>query len=416
MDFPGESVFNEMCPEDVSILCGKQTLGKGLCVKSAEECNIRTKEGRAILTFPEDAAGKNYAYENEFLGRSCYVKPEDLSVDWHKTYSTYDTVPESFSLMTYNIWGLSNRPNLVKLFGLRKKLLLKTLNNANADMFCFQEMSKESYEIMADWISGYAYASEVPYVGDASRNRNVDTYFVSRYRPKSMTIYGLDGVLKYKNALLVVEYPNLVVYNLYNQAGSRLSIGQDKTWIHYSRCRYDILNIIYDMMPKDKNVIVCGDFNFHLDGSANDWPEMDIINLYKKAGFVDSYRAIHRVGGFTENTDENLMRWNQKLVEKKYRYDAILYKPVARGWAIVDSRIVGKDLAWLGVQDSKWFYDEVSEARKKGTDGFSELKGVRRTKKGYRLPINASDHFGVLTKFKMVQRRWVTRKAGFKTN
>lgn len=322
---------------------------------------------------------------------------DGLSVDWRKEYLLYDSVPDSFSLMTYNIWGLSNRPNLIKLFGLRKNLLLKTLYKSNADMFCFQEMSIQSYEMMASWISGYAYSSEIPHVGGHTRNRNVGVYFVSRYKPKSVVMYDLDGVLKYKNALLVVEYPNLVIYNLYNQAGSRGPVGHDKTELHYSLCRYNILNIIYHMMPKNNNIVVCGDFNFHLDGSASD--------LYKKAGFIDSYRAIHRVGGFTENTDENFMRWNRKLVSEKNRYDAILYRPAKRSWSIVDSKVMGKDMVWLGIEDSKWFYDEISE----GTS--TELKGVKRAKKGYLLPINASDHFYVLTKFKMQNRRWSTRKA-----
>jgi exonuclease III len=304
---------------------------------------------------------------------------------------------------------LTKNTNLKRLFGLRKKLLLKTLNESSADMFCLQEMSADSYIMMADWIKSYAFASEIPYLNNGTRNRSVDVYFVSRYRPKSITIYGLQGVLNYKNALMVIEYPNLVIYNLYNQAGSKVSIGQEKTWIHYSRCRYDILNIIYDVMPKNQNIAICGDFNFHLDGSEDDWPEIDMINRFKNAGFIDTYRSIHNVGGLTEDTDANPMRWNQKLVSKKYRYDAILYKGSTKGWDVNSSRILGTEKSWLNEADSEWFYNELSEAKKK-TNGLQRLKAKRITKKGYRLPLNPSDHFGVLTKFKMPIKRWVTRK------
>lgn len=410
MDFPLESVHNIHCPEETPILCGKKRLAKGLCVRSEEECDVRTSTRRAILDFPENARGKNYAYSNEFLGRGCYVNPSTLVADYHKDFKDYDVVPENFSLLTYNIWGLVKNENLKKLFGLRKKLLLKTLNETEADMFCLQEISAESYNLMKDWIQGYAFASEVPYVGGPERNRTVDTYFVSKYRPKSIDVYGIEGVLSYKNALMVVTYPNLVVYNLYSQAGSKASAGQERTWIHYSRCRYDILDIIYTMMPKKGNVIICGDFNFDLDGDADSWPETDMLEKFKHNGFVDTYRSIHKVGGLTEDTDKNPMRWNQKLAYKMYRYDAILYRPAAKSWAVSGSKTIGHEITYLGEKDSEWFYNNLSEAKKQA-DGLSKLKGLRRTKKGYKLPINASDHFGVLTKFKMPIRRWVTRKA-----
>ena len=162
-------------------------------------------------------------------------------------------------------------------------------------------------------------------------------------------------------------------------------------------------------MPKNQNIAICGDFNFHLDGSEDDWPEIDMINRFKNAGFIDTYRSIHNVGGLTEDTDANPMRWNQKLVSKKYRYDAILYKGSTKGWDVNSSQILGTEKSWLNEADSEWFYNELSEAKKK-TNGLQRLKAKRITKKGYRLPINPSDHFGVLTKFKMPTKRWVTRK------
>jgi hypothetical protein len=196
-----------------------------------------------------------------------------------------------------------------------------------------------------------------------------------------------------------VEYPNLVIFNLYSQAGSKYSIGQENTWIHYSRCRFDIMNMIYDMLPKNIAVIICGDFNFHLDGTTDEWPEMEMLRKFENAGFVDAYRKIHRVGGFTENTDDNLMRWNQKLVHKKFRYDAILYKPIAKGWSVVGSQVIGKNNRYLNEVDSEWFYKEISEASIHG--GIVKMRGVRKTRKGFRIPIQASDHFGVTVKFKM---------------
>jgi len=374
MDFPLESLENKFCPKETPILCGRPTLARGLCVKGGHECSERYPGNRPILELENSKEGEGYGYTSENLGRGCY----SLKNDYEKTFENPDRVPDTFSLITYNIWGLSSSKKLVNLFKLRKELLLNTLTNANADIFCLQEMSKESYEEIKEWISQYKFASEIPYPSnDIVRNRNVEVYFVSKYTPRKITIYGIVGVLGYENSLIVVEYPNLVIFNLYSQAGSKHSIGQENTWIHYARCRYDIMNMIYDMLPKNISIIICGDFNFHLDGTVEDWPEMDMIRKFEKAGFVDAYRKIHRVGGLTENTDENLMRWNQKLVHKKFRYDAILYKPV-NSWTVVGAEVIGKGLSFMSHEDSEWFYREISEASKSGDIG--KMRGVRKTR------------------------------------
>ena len=394
MEFPVESLENKFCPKETPILCGKHTLARGLCVKGVSECSERSGK-RAILELDNMNGGKNYGYTSENLGRGC----QSLSKDYEKTFDRPDRVPDTFSLMTYNIWGLSTSKKFVKLFKLRKQLLLKTLTESDVDMFCLQEMSKESYQEMKEWISQYKFASEVPYpANNVDRNRNVEVYFVSKYRPKKITIYGILGVLGYNNSLMVVEYPNLVVFNLYSQAGSKHSIGQENMWIHYSRCRYDIMNMIYDMLPKNIPIIICGDLNFHLDGSVDDWPEIEMIRKFEQVGFIDAYRKIHKMGGLTENTDENLMRWNQKLVHKKFRYDGILYKPV-KSWSVVGAEVIGKEKLYLNNEDSDWFYKEVSEASK--TNRMANMRGVRKTRRGFRIPIQASDHFGVVVNFRM---------------
>ena len=51
--------------------------------------------------------------------------------------------------------------------------------------------------------------------------------------------------------------------------------------------------------------------------------------IYKFAALelVDTYRTLNpNTTGYTEDTDRNVMRWNQKLIEKHYRYDGILFR------------------------------------------------------------------------------------------
>jgi exonuclease III len=418
MDFPVRSKRHPNCPKETPMLCGRSTLGRGLCVKQAKDCKTRTLARRGILTSAGTGAGKNYAYVTDDLGRGCYMKPP-LKMDYEVKNKFFDSVPENFNLLTYNIWGLAVRPSLEKLFMKRKDLLLRTLQNVNADIMCFQEMSAFAYNEMKDYIATYKFASEVPFpANEVDRNRSVEVYFMSRYKPKRLAVYSLPGVLNYANSMLIAEYPNLVVFNVYIQAGSKASIGQEETWIHYSRCRYDLLNIIYDMVQdkyRDLPIVVCGDFNFHHDGKIKDWPELEIIQQFKRKNFIDTFRHSNRRDpGLTEDTDLNMMRFNQKLMEKNYRYDAILYRPGVLGWIVDSSKIIGKETEYLDVADSKWFFNEVSEAHKK-PGGLSLLKGVKKVgSDDYTLPINPSDHFGVLTKFKLSHRasRKKTMRAG----
>ena len=405
------------CPTDAPTLCGESTLARGLCVPTEADCNIRSTDPRPFPgsdKFPKktEQTQRKYGYGiyQDLMGRSCFT----ITIDYQQTYEDPDEIPDSFNLMSYNIWGMSKEPRFLKLFTLRTPLLLNTLKGANADMFCFQEMSGEAYEKMKPWIDTYKFASETPIVlkdstGALLRNRDVDVYFVSKYRPMKLTIYRINGVLDYDNSFMVIEYPNLVIFNLYNQAGTRYSIGQEKYKLHYARCRYDILNYIYNMVPKDKSCILCGDINFDLDGSIEDYPELEMIDKFKANGFIDTYRKIHAVRGWTEDTDVNLMRWNNKLVHKKLRYDAIFYRPI-KPLKIAASTIIGTELQDLNETDSKWFYETFSEASK--TNRMNLLRGLKRTATGFTLPINPSDHFGIMTSFQpVVPKNTTTNKS-----
>ena len=397
MEFPNESMPHRLCPEQKPILCGKQTVSRGLCVKDSRQCGRRTLKRRSIPRLDERKTGKSYGYEVDNLGRGCYIgKDSNMIIDYEESFSSYDSLPDSFSLLTYNIWGLSRTEKLQHLFSLRKNLLLQTLRSTKADIMCLQEMSQYSYEQLKEYVSEFAFASETPYPKySTDRQRNVDVYILAKYKPKRIAVYSLPGVLSYKNSMCVLEYPNMIIFNIYIQAGSKLSPGQSETWIHYSRCRYDILNMIHNMIHskyKGMNVIVCGDFNCNLDGDLDSWPELRVLEQYN--GFIDTYRHLHSDSGFTEDTDLNLMRYNQKLVVKKYRYDAILYRPVGRQWIPTKSHIIGKRIQYLPLDESKWFFEEISDGK-----SIEDLKGVRFTKRGYNIPINASDHFGVLTTF-----------------
>ncbi len=369
----------------------------------ANECRRRTRSLRPVpIPLEKNERGADFGYMEDDLGSSCYFSADTLKLDYHVTYDDGERVPDTFTCLSYNIWGLAKSPKLQKLFSMRQSILEKTIHNSKADILCLQEMSAFAYDKLKDFIGTYRFASEVPFTaGVKERNRSVETYVLSKYKPSAVSIYGIKGVLNYENSLMIVEYPNLVVFNLYNQAGSKYSPGQEHKWIHYSRCRYDILNTMYDIFMKryrHKNCILSGDFNFDLDGPSKDWPERVMIQKFLRRGFVDTFRKVYpdaaKHPGFTEDTDINYMRYNQKLIEKQVRYDAIFYRPVDKGNAIKASYLIGMEPLCLNEEDSEWFINTMA-----GSTRAEDLRGCEEPRKSRLMSIHPSDHFGILTKF-----------------
>jgi len=216
----------------------------------------------------------------------------------------------------------------------------------------------------------------------------------------------------------VVEYSNLVIINLYSQAGSKNSPGQTEKWIHYSRCRSDLLYILYEMVKgayMGNNVIICGDFNFHFDGSLKDWPELEEIQKLGTVGFIDTYRHLYpnvrTHPGYTEDSDTNILRWNAKFREhaiKHDRYDAILYKGAT--WKPVKSEIIGQQTMVLTDAATKRYLElmglsdeEIMSVRGSGgilgTNASGRPLEIKGIQENGLIEINASDHYGVMTSF-----------------
>jgi exonuclease III len=246
---------------------------------------------------------------------------------------------------------------------IRINLIADVIIKNNPDIVCFQEVSLISLQILKKRLSYiYKYQYETDYFFDEilQRNREVETITFSKYQVCNYQVYGLDGNLRYNNSLIRTEFNNFVLYNVYLQAGSKKSPGQEYYWFHYTRCRIDQLKRIKELIDKDmKPVIICGDFNFHLDG-GDEWLEYNEIKDY----FKDSWKEVNNNEGFTENTDINTMRWNLKFQEKKVRYDGILYK----GSSIHPflSKTVGKKSVPLNKQMTKLFIKNfISDNHKK---------------------------------------------------
>ena len=137
--------------------------------------------------------------------------------------------------------------------------------------------------------------------------------------PKTIKMIPLGGNLTYTNSLMIIEFDNFNIYNCYLQAGSKHSIGQEKLYIHYSRCRLQLLEYIMTRLDKITPSILLGDFNINLNDTIDNYPELRGINkLINEYNFIDTW-TINKNDGYTENTDINIMRWNDKMKDKKSR-------------------------------------------------------------------------------------------------
>jgi exonuclease III len=402
--FAGSLIVNDnktnlYCPKDYPYFCDKNTNSFGLCKKNKCDCNDINIQG--VIPIIKDnlyKEGENFGYYTDNLHKRC----NQIYLNHEYNENIYGDIPNEFKIVTYNIWGLFKKSNddhannfIKKTMEMRMKEVSNEITKNDPDIICFQEMTDITYQILNKEIGHkYAYKYEKDFNHEKvklERNRDVEVCIFSKYPIKNTKIYGLSGNQRYNDSLMIAEFPNLIIFNCYLQSGSIFSPGQENLWFHYSRCRIDqireIKKIIDDILKKDINkpIIMLGDFNFHLDGDKKYWIETHEFNNFLQ----DSWKKTnHNNDGFTENTDINRMRWNLKLHEKKVRYDGILYKNIIP----LESHIIGNKPIKLNESDSEDFKKYILKNN-------INLKYSPDDNKS--LELFPSDHFGVITKFKL---------------
>jgi hypothetical protein len=383
-----KSLYPFYCPKEYPYFCGKNSNSFGLCKKQLEDCDNVNIDGvipTLAIDYIDINKGTKFGYHTENLHKRC----NNIILNKEEIFNNNFLLPSMLSIMTYNIWGLPPKNDFIfKIMKIRINLIVNIILKNSPDIICFQEVSLISFNILKKRLSYiYKYQYETNYYFDEilKRNREVETIIFSKYPVCNYQVYSLDGNLRYNNSLIRAEFNNFVLYNVYLQAGSKHSPGQEHYWFHYTRCRIDQIKRIKELIDKDnKPVIICGDFNFHLDG-GDDWLEYDEIKDY----FKDSWKEIRKNNGFTENTDINTMRWNLKFQEKKVRFDGILYK--SEKIYPIFCKIVGKKSVPLNKEMTQLFIKNfVSDDKNKIK--YNNKKTIN---------IFPSDHFGVIAKFKI---------------
>ncbi len=281
----------------------------------------------------------------------------------------------SFTILTQNALGLyrgiyrelsepGSAPEAAyDLMKLRTALFRQFLKDKQPDFICLQESTRTFIDLLdkneVQTMYPYMYPTEDEMAKQESNGANATTTMLSKYPAKKATTYMLQGNSSYFNALGVYEYDDLVIFNVYMQAGSDISPGLKYRWENFARCRRQQLMFVKQKIEEirsacscSKGIVVLGDFNFELNSIQYKSEERDLNNhliydpttsdmKWSEHKFLvgsngldlnDSYKELHIDdpdttirNGLTENTTINTFRYLGKLEEKALRYDGIFF-------------------------------------------------------------------------------------------
>lgn len=330
-----------------------------------------------------DQRASAYGYNNEpgkELTLSFYEK-----VNHEYDFDLEEETPLSkMKIITYNVWTTQNI--IYSRFDDRIPYLVEILRNTDADVIFLQEVGKKFLDKMlkSDLSSKYYFSVH----SDKLFRTEVTniTMILSRI-PIKMSVYGvISGDHDY--SFTFAEINGYFLVNVYLHAGSKNSPGVIN-FEKYHTYRKNQLDMIHEKITKENKtndpVILGGDFNFHLDGDVESYPEMDSM---KKFGLVDAWKLnFNGDNGLTEDTDVNLMRWNVKQQEKKFRYDGIF---VPESTIVTSSVLIGTAMCFSIPFDEEVKRDVYKAHIKKAQLDLEKMRLVNGC-----FPWWPSDHFGV---------------------
>jgi len=400
--------FPFYCPDDKPYLCTLESPSYGLCKTKITDCKKYIGENKLpIYDLSEENIkklefGKNYGYnlyDNE--DKDCSKLIENS-----KKYKKGNfIVPKNFKIMTFNCWWSMKVTNDEDVNCFHKKFLeiriidiARIINESLADLICLQEVGKLTFDILKELLKdNYPYFYENPFECDTDNNgprgRFIETVCFTKFEAKGFKLFSVQGNLHYNNSMILVEFDNLMVFNVYLQAGTRNSPGQKDLWYNYSRCRYNEYLAIGKYMKDNKinkPIVVLGDFNTNLNGKITEWPE---LKAFSKLKLNDSWLDLYDdKGGFTEDTSINLMRWNVKFEEKIFRIDGIFHSKDSL--KTIDIKILGDKPIDIDEDMQQQFYN-IRIPNKTDKD---EL--IR--KNNDILQLWPSDHFAVMAELEFI--------------
>ena len=385
-----------------NLVCSNNTLNMGLIVQDLADCDNPHTIGQSNL--PKNYEYKsNKGYNPKFIDINCYTKQgfsdiQPIVIDFASTKPLDQS--KELRVCTWNIMGIDRKPSQLWLIEKRVEIIANLILQNNIDIVCFQEVGWTIYKKLVKLLQEYNIYEKIP---DEITYENRMNFYKSRYHeiecvvaikrdlyPKKIIIDPIGGNAGYTNSLMIIEFENLHIFNCYLQAGTKLTTGLSESYIHYSRCRQQLLKYIMEKIDVSKPTIILGDFNIDLnDVTKKIFPDFQYIQKIKELGFIDVNETLNsrkKEENLTENTDTNLMRWNDKLVDKKARVDGILVSQLTP----IDCKIIGNtEYILVDKAEECEFIRDFTSANNIDDSRIKKIDGL--------LPIFASDHYGVIS-------------------
>ena len=270
------------------------------------------------------------------ISQSTIAKSRIFSVNLHPVEPIKPKIKpkKRYRICTWNIWGVEPFGHF-SLLDQRLKYIFEQIKNEDLDIICLQEVSQtviDNWILKEPWIKQNYYLSyvEAPWSekpsyrnGQMYSEPNVFCYILSKIKPEKIAMNILTGEISF--SCLTARFPDFTIVNLHLQSGGKYSNVPHPE--KYHQCRKEQMTNIFDLVSREyahERVIYVGDFNFHLDGEINVWPELSVFNEQNLRDVWLEHHPHHP--GYTEDTTINQMRYLLKQSHKQFRYDGILYK------------------------------------------------------------------------------------------
>lgn len=240
------------------------------------------------------------------------LKPKKFNPKKKAWTKEVDEAPDirltKLTFVTYNIWFSKYYRKQ------RHEALLNIIKKCDADVIGLQEVTSSFLKMILkqDWVKNSYYVSDTTGV-------TVDPYGVillSKIPIRKLFFYELPSLMSRK--LLFAELG--INGKTFNVATVHLESRKQSAPIRAMQ-----LSDIFPLLANSDHTVLMGDFNF-----CSSWTEEN-VNI--DSNYQDMWSVLRRdEPGYTEDTDINLMRLEQKGKEKKVRFDRILLRSASPDW------------------------------------------------------------------------------------
>lgn len=219
---------------------------------------------------------------------------------------------------TWNVWFGGYH------FAERAEALLRILRRTDADLIALQEVTPGFLGIL----TGESWVQRVYELSDAT-GATLGRYGVlllSRLPIREVRLMELPSEMG--RALVIADVET-------HRGMLRIGTVHLESLKPNAAIRARQLSLIFPELKKAPQSLLMGDFNF-----CSTWEENDQLD----PSFSDVWQQLRPAEpGYTEDTDINLMTYNDKGKEKRVRFDRILLHSAEKGWQPSNVRLLGTE-------------------------------------------------------------------------